>query len=80
LEWNPTNLRAHGTPLHSLFAFAGEHRYKIYALPEVIPVSTASDFELQILRTENFLLAPLTHSGEPSLHGAEQQFERVFAY
>ena len=57
-EWCDLNLRAYGVPDDSLLGFAEEHDYLVYALPELVPVGTATDLRLQVVRTESFLMAP----------------------
>lgn len=58
LEWSHLNLAAYGVPRDALFVFAQKHSYRLYALPEMIPLTTSKDLELQVLRTESFLMAP----------------------
>jgi hypothetical protein len=58
LEWCYLNLRACGIPNDSLFHFAQEQEYRLYALPEMIPVTNAAELTLQVMRTESFLMAP----------------------
>ena len=59
LEWSDLNLPAYGIPRDALFPFAEEHCYTLYALPEMVPVTTARDLSLQAIRTESFLMAPV---------------------
>lgn len=54
LEWCHFNLAAYGVPPDALFSFALEHSYRLYALPEMIPVTTGRELELQLFRTESF--------------------------
>ena len=61
LEWCHLNLRAYDIPLDTLFHFASEHGYLLYALPEIVPVATTNALELQARRTESFLMAPYKH-------------------
>jgi len=57
-EWCPLNLKAYGIPNESLFRFVREHGYLLYALPQMIPVTSCADLNLQMMRTESFLLTP----------------------
>jgi FkbM family methyltransferase len=60
LEWCDLNLAAYDIPSGALFPFARECCYMLYALPEIIPITTPGDLTLQAaIRTESFLMAPI---------------------
>lgn len=61
LEWCHLNFKAYGVPYYALLDFAVEQKYSIYALPELIPVTTRTTLNLQVRRTESFLMAPSEH-------------------
>lgn len=58
LEWCPLNLKAYEIRTYELFYLARECNYSLYAMPALIPITSASDLEVQLLRTESFLMAP----------------------
>jgi FkbM family methyltransferase len=66
LEWSDLNLRAYDIPRDALFPFAREYCYVLYALPEMVPITTARDLSLQAIRTESFLMVPVVD--DPSDH------------
>lgn len=63
LEWNRDNLAAYHCPVGALVEFSSANGFRIYALPDAIPVLDETELALQMLRTESFLLIPdLSHS------------------
>jgi FkbM family methyltransferase len=66
LEWSVLNLPAYDVPGDALFPFASEHCYVLYALPEMVPITTPMDLSLQAMRTESFLM--ISAAGHPSDH------------
>jgi FkbM family methyltransferase len=63
LEWCPMNFQAYHVACDALFHFARERRYLLYALPAIVPLNIPGDLELQVLRTESFLMAPARTCG-----------------
>jgi FkbM family methyltransferase len=59
LEWCPLNLKAYEISTDALYQFASDHGYRLYALPQMVRVLDAADLELQTMRTESFLMAPI---------------------
>lgn len=59
LEWCPLNLEVYHLPVDSLFHFARECRYSLYALPAMVPIRTPSELELHVIQTYSFLMSPL---------------------
>lgn len=62
LEWCDLNLAAYGIPRDEIFFLARESCYTLYALPEMVPITTPGDLALQAIRTESFLMAPVIDS------------------
>ncbi|MFL6537609.1 MAG: FkbM family methyltransferase [Chthoniobacterales bacterium] len=58
LEWNRTNLLAHGSAPEELLTFAKQHGYEIFGVPTGVRVTTDSELNVQMLLTESFLLRP----------------------
>ncbi len=58
MEWNRVNLQAYQYPLESLLKFADSIDYQVFSLPYGIHVGNATELEVQMLKTESFLLAP----------------------
>ena len=58
LEWNRKNPGAFNSPAGFLFQFASENKYRLFAMPMLVPVLSQTDFRLQMALTESFLLAP----------------------
>lgn len=58
LEWCLLNHAAYGTSSDAMFCFACQHGYRVYALPEIVPVTSRMDLRLQVTRTESFLMVP----------------------
>jgi Methyltransferase FkbM domain len=58
LEWCPLNFSAYDVPCDSLLHFAQEHGYLLYALPGIVPIANPVDLQLQVIRTESFLMTP----------------------
>jgi FkbM family methyltransferase len=61
LEWCDLNLAAYDIPCAALFPFARERCYTLYALPEMVPVTSAAELALHAVRTESFLMSPMMH-------------------
>lgn len=62
LEWCRLNFCVYNIAPDAILRFANEHEYSLYSLPEIIRVATPSEVEMQLLRTESFLLAPVGRS------------------
>jgi FkbM family methyltransferase len=58
LEWAARNLAAYRLPCDALFELSQKLDYGLYALPNVIPINSASDLDLQVRWNESFLMAP----------------------
>jgi FkbM family methyltransferase len=59
IEWNETNLKAHGVPLADLLACAAAHRFSVLRLPDLVPVQTSGHLRAcAAAGIENFLLSP----------------------
>ena len=58
MEWNETNFSAYGVTTSDLLKLVGQLNFDIYALPHMVPVKNLTEMGLQMLVTENFLLAP----------------------
>jgi FkbM family methyltransferase len=56
LEWNVSNLLAYKCEPQSLLSFAEKVGYGVYAVPFLVPISSAAMLKLQMLRGESFLL------------------------
>jgi len=67
LEWNSKNIAAYACRPASLFDFAVEAGYIIYALPNLIGIHSGLHLEMQMLSTESFLLLPDQSRPFPSL-------------
>jgi len=72
LEWSDQNLPAYGIPRDALFPFAKEYCYTLYALPEMVHITTPTDLSLQTIRTESFLMVPAVD--DPSDHLRARSF------
>jgi hypothetical protein len=59
LEWNATNLNAHGIPIVSLLEFAHSAGYRVLAVPSLIPIHDQVLLRVHMLKTESFLLLPV---------------------
>ena len=57
-EWCHLNLDAHKCSAGDLLACAEKIGYRVFSLPEIIPVETPALLELHMLRTESFLMVP----------------------
>ncbi len=57
-EWNRQNLAAYDCPAELIIPFASQFGYRIYSMPNGIAASDEIELELQMLRTESFLLIP----------------------
>ncbi len=57
-EWNLRNFGAYGYNLEDLLIFSKDIGYKLYSLPFLVPVENRNVLEIQMLKTEYFLLAP----------------------
>jgi FkbM family methyltransferase len=58
LEWNALNLRAYNKKPGDLLKPAHDMAYRVFSVPNLIPVQSAEDLEIQMLQTESFLLVP----------------------
>jgi FkbM family methyltransferase len=58
LEWTAQNLHAYGVSNGDLFDAVSSYRYRLYSLPDALPITCASELDLQSLRTEDFLMVP----------------------
>ena len=58
LEWNVSNLEAYACRRCAILDFAEKVGYDVFAAPHLIPVRGPKELELQMIRTETFLLAP----------------------
>jgi FkbM family methyltransferase len=63
LEWNATNLMPYDCAPHSILSFAKTFRYGVLSLPNLIPIADPIMLKLQMIRTENFILAPTSSNG-----------------
>jgi FkbM family methyltransferase len=66
LEWNRTNLAAHGTEPRALLDFASKVRYRVLALPQLATVNGLKELDLHMVTTESFLLVPRADDDLPS--------------
>jgi FkbM family methyltransferase len=58
LEWCAAYLDAFGTPVNELLVLARRHGYRVYSMPECVPVADERDLAVQMLTRTNFLLSP----------------------
>jgi FkbM family methyltransferase len=58
LEWNKTNIAPYGYDPMLLLQFAAAINYRLFSLPHMVPLMDDISLRMQMLRTENFLLAP----------------------
>lgn len=58
MEWNESNFTSYGVTTSDLLELVDRLDYDIYSTPHMIPVCGLSEMEMQMLVTENFLLAP----------------------
>jgi len=58
IEWSRDNLPTYNIEPHSILDWASSVEYKIFSMPELIPINNPLDLKLQMLLTEDFLLAP----------------------
>ncbi|MDD1444462.1 FkbM family methyltransferase, partial [Dolichospermum sp. ST_sed3] len=57
-EWNKLNFKTYGNESEDLLNFSKDIDYKLYSLPFLVPVENRNVLEIQMLKTEYFLLAP----------------------
>jgi FkbM family methyltransferase len=57
-EWNSLNLSAYKCEPERLITLADNLGYQVFSLPYLLPVTNSAMLRLQMLKTENFLLAP----------------------
>lgn len=62
IEWHEPYLRPFGTPPDQLLSLAREFGYRIYSVPQGVPVEDARGLSVQMLNCSNFLLAPLSEA------------------
>jgi FkbM family methyltransferase len=67
LEWNATNLKAYNCQNESLLIFAEQNNYRIYSLPHLVSILDSQSLILNMIRTESFLLLPVSVSSSSSL-------------
>ena len=60
IEWNRSNFDVYGVGTDDLLKLTDDLALDIYALPHMIPLTSRFEMEMQMLVTENFLLAPRT--------------------
>lgn len=58
VEWNFANVFAYDNQPGDLLAFAAQIGYKVFSVPNLVLVEDATTLEVQMLKTEDFLLAP----------------------
>jgi FkbM family methyltransferase len=58
LEWNATNIIPYGRHALELLDYAATLNYRIFTVPDFMLVEDSSMLQLQMLRSENFLLRP----------------------
>lgn len=58
LEWHEPYLERFGTPPERLAAFASEHHYRIFSIPDGVAVPDAVALRVQLMSCQNFLLLP----------------------
>lgn len=58
IEWNIENLNANNCNPNTILELAKNANYEIYSVPNLVHVVSGTDLHLQMLNTENFLLAP----------------------
>lgn len=58
LEWNALNFLSYHCQTKDLLSFAASINYSLFSTPHLIPVNDETTLSVQMLRTENFLLAP----------------------
>lgn len=58
LEWQRTNLEAAGIATSLLLKIAGEFNYQVFRAPELIEVFSPDSLEINMIKTETFLLSP----------------------
>lgn len=60
IEWNTINLNAYHCNPESLLLLVDSLGYQVLSLPYFLPVNNTIQLKLQMLKTENFLLAPVS--------------------
>ena len=58
MEWNRDNLRAYEYNPTEILTFSSSNGYRLFALPQIVEVSSPLELTLQMTLTESFLLAP----------------------
>jgi FkbM family methyltransferase len=58
IEWNDENLKAYECNPNTIIDFSEKCNYDIYAMPNLMRVFSNTELKLQMIITENFLLAP----------------------
>lgn len=57
-EWTAANLEAYNFAPEALLEFANHIRYRVFSIPYLIPLTDKLHLQMQMLKTENFLLVP----------------------
>ena len=58
VEWNSLNVKAFSFQSQDLFDFLDQINYKIFSLPNVVPVASAAELDLQKTFFEMYILKP----------------------
>ena len=59
LEWNVLNFIVYKYQAKDLLTYANESNYRVFSVPQLIPVDDETSLRVQMLKTENFLLVPV---------------------
>jgi FkbM family methyltransferase len=62
-EWNPINLKAYDCDPASVFCLSESLGYRLFSLPNLVPVNDPTELRLQMLLTESFLMVPNQDDG-----------------
>ena len=58
IEWSAVNFDAYNCKTEDMLNFAASMEYRVFSVPNLIPVNNATELKVQMLKTESFLLAP----------------------
>lgn len=58
VEWNASNFKAFGNSSEDLLTYAESNGYRLFCVPNMVPVCDVVTLKLQMLMRENFLLIP----------------------